>query len=117
MMDLADDFQDLLVALVDAGAEFVVLGGYAVAFHGMSNKPAKYTIYVGGGSSLCVRNQVVATLTAVLANESSVSVVLSPDPKVDPEAWIRSFVGRIHRRPLTDAQVAYICGVLRELAA
>ncbi|MCA9657720.1 MAG: poly-gamma-glutamate hydrolase family protein [Myxococcales bacterium] len=56
---------------------------YAVAFHGMSNKPAKYTIYVGGGSSLCVRNQVVATLTAVLANESSVSVVLSPDPKLD----------------------------------
>jgi hypothetical protein len=46
----------------------------------MKDKPAKYTIYVGGGSSLCVRNQVVATLTAVLANENSVSVVLSPDP-------------------------------------
>lgn len=53
---------------------------YAVAFHGMKDKAAKYTIYVGGGSSLCVRNQVVATLTAVLANENSVSVVLSPDP-------------------------------------
>ncbi len=34
MIDLPDDFRDLLVALHDAGAEFVILGGYAVAFHG-----------------------------------------------------------------------------------
>jgi predicted nucleotidyltransferase len=33
-MDLPEDFRDLLVALADAGAEFVVLGGHAVAFHG-----------------------------------------------------------------------------------
>lgn len=33
-MDLPDDFRDLLVCLHDAGAEFVVVGGYAVAFHG-----------------------------------------------------------------------------------
>lgn len=31
---LADDFVDLLVALADAGAEFVLVGGHAVAFHG-----------------------------------------------------------------------------------
>ncbi|MCA9489846.1 MAG: DUF1592 domain-containing protein [Myxococcales bacterium] len=42
----------------------------------------------------------------VLADPALRAHVLSPDPKVDPEAWIRSFVGRIHRRPLTDAQVA-----------
>lgn len=29
-----DDFRDLLLELGDAGAEFVVLGGHAVAFHG-----------------------------------------------------------------------------------
>lgn len=34
MIDLPEDFRDLLVELADAGAEFVVLGGHAVAFHG-----------------------------------------------------------------------------------
>lgn len=33
-MDLPDDFRDLLVCLCDANAEFVVVGGHAVAFHG-----------------------------------------------------------------------------------
>lgn len=34
MIDLPEDFRDLLVELHDAGAEFVVVGGHAVAFHG-----------------------------------------------------------------------------------
>jgi hypothetical protein len=34
VIELAEDFRDLLVAFHDAGAEFVVVGGYAVAFHG-----------------------------------------------------------------------------------
>ena len=34
MIDLPADFQDLLIELADAGADFVVVGGYAVAFHG-----------------------------------------------------------------------------------
>ncbi len=34
MITLPEDFRDLLVELADAGAEFVVLGGHAVAFHG-----------------------------------------------------------------------------------
>lgn len=34
MIELPDDFRDLLLALVDAGAEFVLVGGHAVAFHG-----------------------------------------------------------------------------------
>ena len=34
MIDLPEDFRDLLIELHDAGAEFVVVGGYAVAFHG-----------------------------------------------------------------------------------
>jgi hypothetical protein len=33
-MELPDDFRDVLIELADAGAEFVVLGGHAVAFHG-----------------------------------------------------------------------------------
>ncbi|HMA91501.1 MAG TPA: nucleotidyltransferase [Polyangiaceae bacterium] len=34
MTDLPDDFRDMLLALADNGAEFVVIGGHAVAYHG-----------------------------------------------------------------------------------
>ena len=34
MVDLPEDFRDLLIELVDAGADFALGGGYAVAFHG-----------------------------------------------------------------------------------
>jgi predicted nucleotidyltransferase len=34
LIELPEDFRDLLLALCDAGAAFVVLGGHAVAFHG-----------------------------------------------------------------------------------
>ncbi len=34
MIDLPEDFRDLLMELADAGAEFVLVGGHAVAFHG-----------------------------------------------------------------------------------
>lgn len=33
-LDFGDDFGDLLIELADAGADFVVVGGFAVAFHG-----------------------------------------------------------------------------------
>jgi hypothetical protein len=32
--DLNPDFLDLLCALVDAGAEFIIVGAYALSFHG-----------------------------------------------------------------------------------
>jgi predicted nucleotidyltransferase len=34
VIELPQDFRDLLIELHDAGAEFVVLGGHAVAYHG-----------------------------------------------------------------------------------
>jgi hypothetical protein len=34
VIELPDDFRDMLVELCDAGADFVVVGGHAVAFHG-----------------------------------------------------------------------------------
>lgn len=34
MIELAKDFQEILIELADAEADFVVIGGYAVAFHG-----------------------------------------------------------------------------------
>jgi len=32
--ELFDEFRDMLVELTDAGADFAVVGGHAVAFHG-----------------------------------------------------------------------------------
>lgn len=34
VIELLDDFRDILVELADAKADFVVVGGHAVAFHG-----------------------------------------------------------------------------------
>lgn len=34
MIELPDDFRDVLIELAKADADFVVLGGHAVAFHG-----------------------------------------------------------------------------------
>jgi len=34
VIELPDDFRDLLIELADANSEFVVVGGHAVAFHG-----------------------------------------------------------------------------------
>lgn len=34
MIELPPDFRDILIELHDAGAEFVIVGGHAVAFHG-----------------------------------------------------------------------------------
>lgn len=34
MIELPEDFRDLLIELADSNAEFVVIGGHAVAFHG-----------------------------------------------------------------------------------
>lgn len=36
LIDFPKDFADVLTELTDAGAEFVLVGGYAVAFHGHS---------------------------------------------------------------------------------
>lgn len=43
---LPDDFRDLLVALADAGARFIVVGGYAVGFHGHIRATKDLDVYV-----------------------------------------------------------------------
>ncbi len=45
-MILPDDFRDVLVALADAGARFVVLGGYAVAYHGHTRATKDLDVFV-----------------------------------------------------------------------
>jgi predicted nucleotidyltransferase len=46
VIELPQDFRDLLVALADEGAEFAVVGGYAVAFHGYVRATKDLDIFV-----------------------------------------------------------------------
>lgn len=46
MIDLPADFHDMLVELSCADAEFVVVGGYAVAFHGSPRATKDLDIFV-----------------------------------------------------------------------
>lgn len=46
MIELTQDFQDLLVELSLVAAEYVVVGGYAVAFHGHPRATKDIDIYV-----------------------------------------------------------------------
>ena len=46
MIDLFPDFRDLLVELADAGADFVVVGGHAVAFHGHTRATKELEVLV-----------------------------------------------------------------------
>lgn len=46
MKDLPADFRDMLVELADAGAQFVVVGGQAVAFHGHPRATKDIDIFV-----------------------------------------------------------------------
>ena len=46
MTELPTDFRDMLVELADAGADFVVVGGQAVAFHGHPRATKDLDIFV-----------------------------------------------------------------------
>jgi hypothetical protein len=46
MTDLPDDFRDMLVELAIAGADSVIVGGFAVAFHGHPRTTKDLDIFV-----------------------------------------------------------------------
>jgi len=43
---LNDDFRDLLLELADAGVEFVIVGAFALAFHGAPRASGDIDIFV-----------------------------------------------------------------------
>ncbi|MGH8301015.1 MAG: nucleotidyltransferase [Steroidobacteraceae bacterium] len=51
MIELPDDFRDLLIELTDAGAEFVLVGGHAVAFHGHPRATKDMDVLIRANSS------------------------------------------------------------------
>ena len=54
MIDLFDDFRDILVELHNAGARFVVLGGHAVAFHGHPRATKDLDVLVEANPDNCL---------------------------------------------------------------
>ena len=61
-VELPPDFADLLVALVEAGAEFLVVGGYAVAHYGHPRATKDIDVFVRTGRANAER--VLAALAA-----------------------------------------------------
>lgn len=61
-MNLPDDFRDLLIALADAGAQFVIIGGYAVAFHGHPRATKDIDVFVATGvhEATCIERALAA---------------------------------------------------------
>ena len=62
MIELPQDFRDLLVELHDARAQFVVLGGHAVAFHGhpRATKDLDVLVRADAGNAGCVYRALAA---------------------------------------------------------
>ncbi|MBI2374197.1 MAG: hypothetical protein HYV07_09370 [Deltaproteobacteria bacterium] len=54
-MELPDDFKDLLLALSDTGADFVVVGGHAVAFYGHPRATKDLDVLVRASEDNAVR--------------------------------------------------------------
>ena len=72
MIELFDDFQDILVELHKAGARFGVLGGHAVAFHGHPRATKDLDVLVEANSNNAKR--VYAALAAFGAPLSAFEV-------------------------------------------
>src|SRR5450432_1409846 len=72
MIELFDDFRDILVELHNAGARFVVLGGHAVAFHGRPRATKDLDVLVEANSNNAKR--VYAALAAFGAPLSAFEV-------------------------------------------
>ncbi len=51
MIELPEDFRDLLFELADSGAEFVLVGGHAVAFHGHPRATKDMDVLIRASSS------------------------------------------------------------------
>jgi predicted nucleotidyltransferase len=51
VIELPEDFRDLLIELADAGAEFVLVGGHAVAFHGHPRATKDMDVLIRANSS------------------------------------------------------------------
>ena len=69
MIELPEDFRDLLVELADNGADFVLVGGHAVAFHGHPRATKDMDVLIRATSSNAERvYEALAAFGAPLQN-------------------------------------------------
>jgi predicted nucleotidyltransferase len=73
-MKLPPDFSDLLAEFVSAGVEFVLIGGYAFAFHAQPRATKDLDVLVAGGDNL---DRVARALAAYGASPQVISAVRS----------------------------------------
>src|SRR6266511_1022190 len=74
MMALSRDFREFLIALNDHGVEYLLVGGYAVAYHGYPRTTKDMDIWVAPRIEIAQRLVVALHAFGV------------PDPHIDP-AW------------------------------
>ena len=69
MIELPEDFRDLLLELADNGADFVLVGGHAVAFHGHPRATKDMDVLIRANSSNAERvYEALAAFGAPLQN-------------------------------------------------
>lgn len=81
-MDLAPDFSDLLEEFALAGVEFVVVGGYAVAFHARPRATKDLDIVLGGSPENLSKAADALARFGAPANVVSATRSLTPDEVV-----------------------------------
>jgi hypothetical protein len=91
VIELPDDFRDLLVELYDAAAAFVIVGGHAVAFHGHPRATKDLDVLVrGDGANARLVYRELAAFGAPLqtfeANESDKRAAGRPQGLADAHA-------------------------------
>lgn len=94
LIELTQDFRDILIELTDAGADFVLVGGYAVGFHGhqRATKDIDILIQPTDENARCVFNGLLAfgapmesldVTESDLANYSGVVQIGIPPNRID----------------------------------
>ena len=90
-MDLSQDFSDLLTALENSGAEYLLIGGYAVAVHAAPRYTKDIDIWVGASEDNLAR--VAEALREFGAPRAAIQDVLSG--RDDEIVWFGNPPGRV----------------------
>lgn len=116
-MDLSPDFKDLLEELGRAGVEYVVVGGYAVAFHGRPRATKDIDLMLAGtdenlsraAAALASFGAPASIADAVRSmKESDVVYLGRPPMRVD---FLRQIDGVATERVFARAQEAVLDGI------
>jgi hypothetical protein len=118
---LNEDFRDLLVLLADAGVEFVIVGAYALAFHGSPRASGDIGLFLRPSASNAERAfqalarfgaplEAAGVTAADLAQPGAVYQIGLPPRRIDllteisgvsfDEAWASRITSEVEGRPV-----------------